>query len=108
MCQVVEVFNHFSNTRKDLFGFADILAVRKGAIVAIQVTGGGNYSARYNKMRQERREEVLTWLEGGGLVEIHDWRKVKRKRGGKAMVWECRMGNFTLEDIPPDPASVWD
>ena len=104
--QIVETFNHFSNTRRDLFGFADILQADlvSGSLIAIQVTGGGNLSARRRKILAERR--ALYWLVCGGRIEIHDWRKVKVKRGGKAVRYECRTEEIRLEDFVEE-AAVW-
>ena len=99
--QIVEHFNHFSNTRRDLFGFLDLLHLDpiSLAIVGIQVTGGGNLSARRTKILGERRDQAEAWLRCGGRILIHDWRKVKLKRGGKAMRWRCREVEITLKDF---------
>lgn len=39
--------------RKDLFGFADLVCVRPGEIVFLQVTSWSNVSARVNKIARE-------------------------------------------------------
>lgn len=39
--------------RKDLFGFADLVLVRPGEIVFLQVTSWSNVSARVNKIARE-------------------------------------------------------
>lgn len=39
--------------RHDTFGFADLIAVRPGSIVFIQVTSWSNVSARVNKIARE-------------------------------------------------------
>lgn len=111
LCEVVERFNHFSNTRRDLLGFIDVLAlhekrlrIHSGAIIApgivgVQVTGGGNLAARRTKILTERRDQALRWLYCGGGIEIHDWRKVALKRGGKRKVWRPRIVELTLADF---------
>jgi len=105
MVQLVETTNVWSGTKKDLFGFLDVLALYPGRIVGIQVTGGGNLSARRKKILGERRKQSLAWLHAGGEVLIHDWRKTKPRRGGKALRWTCREVAITLEDYLDD---VWD
>ena len=99
--QIVETFNHWSNTRSDLLGFIDILHICAvpPKIVGIQVTGGGNGSARRTKILTERREKALAFLAAGGEIVIHDWVKRKLKRGGKAMRWRCRVTPITMADF---------
>jgi len=42
----------------------------------------------------------LEWLETPGTsLEIWCWRKVKHKRGGKAMRWQAKVVEITLEDL---------
>lgn len=40
--------------RKDLFGFADLVLVKPGSIVFLQVTSWSNVSARCNKIAREK------------------------------------------------------
>ena len=98
LAEVVERWNPHSRTRHDLFGFADVLAVSpQGRIVAIQVTSGSNVSARVKKIAGEPRSRV--WLAAGGHVQVHGWRKLKRKRGGKAVKWEPVLKELTASDL---------
>jgi len=86
--------------RKDLFGFVDLvcLDVERG-IIAIQ-SCGQNYSEHLRKiMDSECTENVIEWLKCGGCLELWAWRKVKLKRGGKAMRWQPRVKVFTLEEF---------
>ena len=47
LAAVAEKWNPHSRTRADLFGFADVLAVRAGApVLAVQATSAGNHAAR--------------------------------------------------------------
>lgn len=42
----------------------------------------------------------MDWLSTPGTVlELWAWRKVKAKRGGKAMVWRPRIVEVTLKDV---------
>ena len=84
--------------RKDLFGFIDLIALcpDKG-ILAIQSCGSA-WSQHVKKLLDsECTENLIEWLKCGGSVELWGWRKVKLKRGGKAMRWKPRMADITLE-----------
>ena len=59
---------------KDFFGFADLIACSPSrGTMAIQVTGGGNGSARVLKIRNEPRHAI--WLACGNRIQVHDWVK---------------------------------
>ena len=85
--------------RSDLFGFIDIICLDpiKG-IVGIQSCGQA-FNEHLKKITQEKNEEVYEWLRCGGKIELYGWRKVKLKRGGKAMRWQPRIKEITLEDL---------
>ena len=93
---IVETFNHWSKRRHDMFGFADILAMRAGDVpVLIQTTTGGNLAARRTKIMENELAPLA--LRSGFRIILHGWAKYKVKRGGKAMVWRCREEEMTLE-----------
>ena len=46
--EVVEKWNSFTKTKKDLFGFIDILAIKRDETLAVQATASG-VSARLKK-----------------------------------------------------------
>ena len=76
---------------RDLFGFADLLAMSPSrGIMAVQVTGGGNGPARIKKIRQEPR--AWLWLASGCRIQVHDWVKV---RGQKQRT--CKVIEITKE-----------
>jgi len=94
---VVERWNHHTKIRQDLFGFADLIAMRPGATpILLQVTGSG-VSTRLKKIVES--DKALIALCSGFRIVIHGWRKVKVKRGGKAMVWKPRIVEVTHEDF---------
>ena len=74
--------------RKDLFGFVDLIVLDpEQGIVGIQ-SCGQSFKAHLDKiMDSEVTEYVIEWLKCGGRAELWGWRKVKLKRGGKAMRW---------------------
>lgn len=84
--QNVEYWNPYAKRRKDLFGFLDILAMRKGTreILGVQTTSGSNLSARIKKA--QALEAYHTFLACGGSVEFHGWRKI-----GKPPRWKPRL-----------------
>lgn len=100
ICGIVERFNAFVGAhgiRIDLFGFIDIITLDPvDGIVAIQ-SCGSSFSEHVEKLTEEKNEYVFEWLKYA-KVELWGWRKVKLKRGGKAMRWKPRIADFTLSD----------
>jgi len=86
--------------RRDLFGFIDLIALdpRRG-IIGIQ-SFGSSFSEHIRKiMDSEITDNVIEWLKADGKLELWGWRKVKLKRGGKALRWQPRIREITLEDF---------
>lgn len=79
--------------KKDLFGWADLVALLPGKIYGIQVTGGGQHA--------NRRAKVLSnwlarkWLLCGGGIKIVSWSK--QKAGTKRLHWVMREEEVTLD-----------
>ena len=97
-CQVVERFNRFSNTRLDLFGFIDIVAMKPGVgIVGIQATSGSHHSDRVRKSTVEKGELLRQWLESGGRFEVISF--AKRGERGKAKRWTARREEITIDQV---------
>jgi len=88
MAQVVERWCSFTKRRHDLFGIIDVLAIKDGETLAVQTTSGSGFSARRKKMMAS--DTLKPMLDAGWQVHLHGWRKVKVKRGGKAVRWEVR------------------
>ena len=88
--------------RKDLFGFIDLIVLDpESGIVAIQSCGQA-FKAHLDKIiDSECTENVIEWLSNPSMpkLELWGWRRVKLKRGGKAMRWQPRIKEITLEDI---------
>lgn len=68
---------------QDLFGFVDILAIRRGETLAVQTTSGDNVASRVRKIADA--EHVGAVREAGWLIHVHGWRK-----SAKSGRWECR------------------
>jgi hypothetical protein len=81
-----------SYQRRDLFGFADVLAVhpRDGLFLLVQVTTAMHLAGRLAKAR--RRPELAAWLRAGGRFEVHGW----EQRAGR---WELRCVEVRGEDL---------
>ena len=67
--------------RKDLFGFIDVLCLRRGEVVGVQSTSYSNVLARIAKIAEH--ENVASVRDAGIRVVVHGWRKVKNR-------WVCR------------------
>ncbi len=84
--QIVEHWNPFSRTRKDLFG-ADILCLKSGEpVLAIQATSGANHSAR--RVKLQAGEFIDLWKQSGVTLEIWSWQK--RGQRGKRKTWQLK------------------
>lgn len=83
--QVVEHFNYFTKSRKDLFGIIDIVAIKPGisGVLGVQVTSTDNLSAREKKAAEI--PEVKIWIECGNPFEFHGWSK--KGKVGKRKLW---------------------
>ena len=99
----VEQWNPYAGKfgqRKDMFGFADIVAMGENSIIAIQ-SCGQSFAAHKQKILEDEIVSLnaYLWLENGGRLILIGWRKIKLKRGSKAMRWAPRIHEFTLEDF---------
>ena len=77
LVEVVEKWNSFTRTRKDLWGRADLLAIKRGEVLAVQVTSEG-VSNRVAKVTNS--ETIGRVREAGVRVEVHGWRKNAKGR----------------------------
>jgi hypothetical protein len=105
ICGVVEKWIPKARIRKDLFGIIDIIALDPvRGIVGVQSTGT-DFAGHHTKLTVECAQASMDWLMAGGRLELWGWRKVKAKRGGKAMVYQPRVREYTLDDFEVDPLS---
>lgn len=85
--------------RSDLFHIFDIIAMKKGdGIIGVQVCGP-DYACHYRKITEDYGENAIEWMVCGGKIELWGWRKLKVKRGGKAMRWYPRVHEFSFSDF---------
>jgi len=74
---ITERWNPFAKIRQDLFGFADLLAIKPGEIMAVQTTTASHLAAHRRKINSEARSR--TWLEAGGRIQLHGRNESKVK-----------------------------
>ena len=98
LVEVVEKWNHVIKQRRDLFRFADIIAVDGNEVLLVQTTSGNNMSARINKLLAE--PNVGLWLASGSRgLEVHGWRKTGAK--GKRKFWSCHVAEIAMAEADP-------
>jgi len=71
-CEVVEKWNPWKRVRQDLWGWCDILAIRRDEVLAVQVTSSG-VAARIKKIQES--DTIARVREAGIRVEVHGHRK---------------------------------
>ena len=72
LCEVVEHWNHFARVRKDLWGWCDILAIKKNEVLAVQVTA----SAVADRIKKITASDTVGAVREAGIrIEVHGWRK---------------------------------
>jgi len=106
ICDIAEKFNIHARPfgkRFDLFGFIDVVVLDpQRGIGGIQSTGQA-FKQHIDKLLDgDCTELVIEWLKSGGFVEAWGWRKIKLRRGGKALRWRPRIKQITLEDFGDD------
>jgi len=95
LVQVVEQWIPQAKRRRDLFGFADILAVNEDwGHLYVQATSGSNFSARVHKVIDAEATRVI--LETGARIQVHAWRKLKRS--GRR-VWVPKIAEITMDEF---------
>ena len=111
-CAIVEKWNnyggagltvdgkHIPGKRTDLFNIIDVLALDpQRGVIGVQ-SCGSSFSEHLKKLTIEKAQESSNWLKTPGTVlELWGWRKVKVKKGGKALRWLPRIRIITLSDI---------
>ena len=81
------------NRRRDLFRFADVLAIHpvRREIVLVQTTTAGHLAHRLAKV--QGIPELAAILAAGVKVSVHGW----ARRGGS---WHCRIVDVVQADLP--------
>ncbi len=78
-------------TKVDYGHIIDLIVPHKLGTLGIQVCGE-DFAKHNTKITVEYRDNALEWLaEPHRTLELWGWRKLKVKRGGKAMIWTPRI-----------------
>ena len=87
---IVEKYNIFSNTRLDLFGFIDIIALKGEEALAIQTTSYSNISSHVNKIKEHENYPIVKQV---WRIEVWGWKKKKilSKKGTFYYRYEARI-----------------
>lgn len=86
---VVEKWNPHVKIRQDLFGFIDVLAIRRDETLAVQACSYGDVSKRVKKIAEHKNVGAVR--EAGWRIEVWGWRKPKRGWRKPKTRWECRV-----------------
>jgi hypothetical protein len=81
--QTIERWNPHAKVRNDLFGFIDVLAIRKGEILGVQATSRDDVSHRAAKIADH--PNVSAVRKAGIRIEVWAWGKMASGR------WEVRV-----------------
>ena len=102
VAQVVEMWIPHSRTRRDLFGFIDIVAIAEGETIGVQATSTGNMNARVKKILD--LPESKLWLDAGNRIMVIGWKRyakaVDRKFYRPTLRW------LTRDDYVRRPTNV--
>jgi len=72
---VVEHWNPHARIRQDLFGFGDVIALRRDETLLVQATSAPNVSSRVNKIADH--PNVGHVREAGWRIFVYGWTKRK-------------------------------
>ena len=93
---IVQHWNPHAKVRQDLLRIIDVLVLDGKKLRGIQCCGS-DLQPHIRKITQEYREQARQWLMAAGTtLEIWSWRKLKKKRGGKARVWKLKVVKIKL------------
>lgn len=73
LVEVVEHWNPHARVRHDLFGFVDVVAVRRDETLGVQSTSATNVSSRVRKIAEH--PNVGAVREAGWSLHVHGWAK---------------------------------
>ena len=93
---VVERWNQWAHIRQDLWGFADLLAFRKGMpVMLVQTTDASNVSKRRAKILANAT--AREWVMAGHEIVLHGWGK--RGKRGERKTWTCEPEWLTVDQF---------
>lgn len=106
LVQTVEKWIPRAKRHKDLFKFADILAVHsEWGHLYVQVTTADNILARLSKIRETSLDEAEEILLADGAIELHGWKYYKKKKYGRH--WRPRIIKVTHDVLHDMSDEQW-
>lgn len=102
LATVVEHWNPHVRQRKDLFGFADLLAVAPGHTLAVQATTADHVADRVNKLTEPASKvaaAVFDCLRAGWRVEVWGLRKKADQYGSKLKARSLYLNPLDPEEV---------
>jgi hypothetical protein len=94
--------NRAFGNRVDLFNLFDIITCGPiGDGLMSGIAGVQCFTTAWREHEEkflENEEMVRCWLSSGGSAHLWGWRKLKVKRGGKAVRWTPRVKIVTIEN----------
>lgn len=75
LVEKVEHYDVYQHRTHDLFGFIDIIAVRRNETLGVQTTSYQHVGERVTKIAEH--PNVAAVREAGWVLKVHGWRKVK-------------------------------
>ena len=81
--------------RRDFLGIIDMIAITESRTIGVQ-SCGQNFAEHDRKIRDNPNS--VEWLGGGRELMLIGWRKIKKVRGGKQVVWAPRIMTYMLND----------
>ena len=94
--QVVEKWVPQARNRIDLFGVIDVVGLNhETGLLGVQATTMSNRSNRVKKIKAS--PAAWEWLQSGNRLEVWCWRKLKLKRGQKAVRWKCHVTMLLID-----------
>ena len=72
---IVERWNPWARVRQDLFGIIDLLAIKPGHTVGVQVTTLSHRQPHIDKIHASPHFSTLK--QAGWRIELHSWRELK-------------------------------
>ena len=91
-----EHWNAHAKVSQDLYGFVDVIGVRKEELVLVQTTSWTAMSSRLKKVRQSEAARWLITVPGVRIV-LHGWKKTKTEGG--AVRWKVKEQEVTVTDF---------
>ncbi len=96
--EIVQYWNSFSQTRKDLFGLYDLLIIVPNAhFVGLQVSTFSNRSSHVNKMTDSKF--LIPWLSTHNKAQLWSWRETKTEQGFVFDSFSLKEGAIVIETI---------